>query len=520
MSSSLVIAAYIRNTPHSSLLDASHLELLQQFQEMRGFFRGLKSKGVFLRDNSIFHLADRCVEGGLVFLVFFTPLAMGSADAWAFSIMEMAVFIIFAVHIAKLSAGKKIELTITAEFALLLLFLGFTVLQLLPLPERLISFLSPEADKLYSALADNPAGRWRTITLNPHATGQEIFKLISYILLFFVVINHYRTFEQIKRVVHTVMLMGAGLAVFAVIQKLAWNGKFFWVFPAGEGVASNTFRVWGPYINHNHFAGYMEMAIPLGMGLVLYNISKAGPFTGLPLRKKLAVFAGTKEFTAVIFSSLCVFVSTGVLFMSLSRGGIIGFLASILFFVAMAYTRKSLKKKAALIAGVGLILGLLLVISAWGRIESRFEEIGEEERIARFDIWRDASGIVRDFPLAGTGLGTFKNIYTRYQSEHPTLFFAHAENDYIEILTDTGIPGFIIAISAVCVFFASLMKRWRERRDAFVVSMALGGMSSCVALSVHSLSDFNLRIPANAMLITIISALTWACVHNIARRSA
>ena len=161
---------------------------------------------------------------------------------------------------------------------------------------------------------------------------------------------------------------------------------------------------------------------------------------------------------------------------------------------------------------MGIITLIIVLLSGWGRIEERFQEAGEVEKMNRIDIWSDTINIVMDFPLLGTGLGTFKNIYPQYQSDNSRFLFDHAENDYLEIVTDMGIAGFIIIIGMVSVFSHSVIKAWRKRHDNFIKCIVTAGMSSCVAIAVHSFTDFNLRIPANMMLLTVIAAITYSSV--------
>jgi O-antigen ligase len=97
--------------------------------------------------------------------------------------------------------------------------------------------------------------------------------------------------------------------------------------------------------------------------------------------------------------------------------------------------------------------------------------------------------------------------------------FEHAENDYIEILTDTGFTGFALIAGMICAYFYSVMKGWRIRHNNFVKCIVAGGISSCMAIVVHSLTDFNMRIPANAMLLTIIAAITYSVVFHVSERN-
>jgi O-antigen ligase len=213
--------------------------------------------------------------------------------------------------------------------------------------------------------------------------------------------------------------------------------------------------------------------------------------------------------------SVAVLIMSGAIFLSLSRGAIIGFTASMLFFAGITRTRRSLRKKAGILALLGLLVFVVVVMASWSRIEDRFEEIGEEGRIKRPDIWKDAVNMARDFPVFGTDLGTFNSIYPHYQTGRSRLLFEHAENDYIEILTDTGIAGLMIVIAMLFFFFYKIIKAWRQRHNNFVKCMAAAGLASCAAIAVHGFTDFNMCIPANALLLTVIAALTFATVYNV-----
>lgn len=462
-------------------------------------------------------MLNTIIERGVVFLLVFTPLAIGTVQQWAVSIMEAAAFIIFGAWLLKMAFEGKVIILKTPLiifFAAMILLITF---QILPLPGGLLDIISPSAGKAYKKFIGDTDGVWRTISLYPDATKGELFKLLSYAAVFFVIINHYRTKEQMSAVVRTIIYIGVFIAVFAVVQKITWNGKLFWFYPLKAGVHSDMAYIWGPYINHNHFAGYMEMAIPLGLGLLLYKASNIKTLPNITLSKKAAHLVNSGGLALMVLLALSVLTMSAALFLSLSRGGIIGFTVAMLFFIGITSTRRSLKKKAGIFALLGVVIFFVIMMASWSRIEYRFKGVGGEG-INRPEIWADTVGIVKDFPIFGTGLGTFKGVYPGYQTRHSGFLFEHAENDYIEILTDTGIIGFIIVIGMACLFFFSVIKAWRLRRNIFVKSIVAGGLSSCVAIAAHSFTDFNLRIPANALLLTIVAAITYAAVFNISSR--
>lgn len=460
---------------------------------------------------------DKTIEMGILLLLIFTPLAIGTVQSWSAAIMEAGAFIIFGVWLLKMALDREIVLIKTPLFIFLIAMIGLTIFQIIPLPARVIELTSPSANKIYRAFLDDGNNVMRTISIYPHATINELLKLLSYAAIFTVIIHHYKTKKQLLSVIHTIIIMGCLIAVFAVAQKATWNGMLFWFYPVGEELYSDATYIWGPYINHNHFAGYMEMAIPVGLGLLLYkalNLRKISGRSRISLTRRLVWLFDSKDIIPVVLLSIAVAVMSAVLFMSLSRGGIIGFVSSMIFFWVMIRTRRSLRKMARPVAVVGIIIIIVIGLAAGSRVEERFGELGKDSKIKRTYIWSDSSRIVKDFPFLGTGLGTFQNIYPVYQTRNPIFLFEHAENDYIEILTDTGFTGFMLILGLAFTWFYSVITAWYTRHKNFPKCIVAGGLSSCVAIAVHSFIDFNMRIPANAMLLTVIAAISYAAVLN------
>jgi O-antigen ligase len=463
---------------------------------------------------------DTIIEKGVLFLLIFTPLAIGTVQPWSISIMEMAAFIVFGAWLLKAGAGSdwetsgvgSRELGVGSK-ALSILFAGFVfliILQILPMPPALLSALSPGTGGLYAQFSLPGDDRWRTLSIYPGATTIELYKILAYAAVFIVIINHYRTREQVSSIIHAIVVMGCFLAIFAVVQKMTWNGNLFWFYPIKEGL-----RPMGPYINRNHFAGYMEMAVPLALGMLLYRASSLNIPRGLPFVRRVGTMVAAEAFPAVAFLSLAFFIMSAALFASLSRGGMLGFASGLASFVLMVRARRSLRKRMAVVALVGFAVFVVVVLAGWGRIEDRFAELGNEAKIKRIEIWSDSMGIVRDFPLLGTGMGTFGDAYLRYQSTSPQLLFDHAHNDYIEFLTDMGLAGAALMAGMIGLFWRTLVLAWGERHSRFVTSTVAGGLAAFAALAVHSITDFNLHIPANALLLTIIAAMSYATVFNV-----
>ena len=134
--------------------------------------------------------------------------------------------------------------------------------------------------------------------------------------------------------------------------------------------------------------------------------------------------------------------------------------------------------------------------------------------MSRLYVLEDSLGILEDFPLLGTGLGTFEQSYRRYQTSIPAPALRPRPQRLPGMATDTGAAGFLLAAGMAALFFLALMRGWRRKHGRFGTCIGAGGISSCLAMAVHSGTDFNLRIPANALLFAVIAALTHAAIFS------
>ena len=465
---------------------------------------------------------DTCIEKGILFLLVFTPLAFGTVQPWSVAVMEIIAFTLFFLYLIKkileipwslpeqsprfLSAIRHLPYVLCLLFFLLCLF------QLLPLPEALLKAISPSSLATYQDFSNGPADAFHPVSLNTDATRQELFRLLCYAAIFFVIVSHYRTKDQVYSLVKTILFMGGFMVVFAIVQKMTWNGRIFWIYPVDEAIRPG--RIWASYVNYDHFAGYMEMAIPLGMGLLLYRAPRVATLPEAPLSLKMARFMASENLAQYSLMFLLVLLMTAAIFGTFSRGGILAFVFSSLFFAWITSRRRSLKQKTGLLAFLAAVIFIVVVVASWDRLEDRFADL-EQDHVSRFSVWKDSIGIVRDYPVLGTGLGTFKNAYMRYQTSMSRVLFDHAHNDYVELFTDTGSAGFLLGAGAGLVFFRNVFRRWRQKRSMFGKCIGAGGLASLVAIAIHSFVDFNLHIPANAMLFAVISAITYAAIFNV-----
>ncbi len=461
---------------------------------------------------------DRLLDRGLLALLCLAPLTFGSVLKWSVSLLELHAFLLLALLLVKqLRHGHeplpRPDPLGAPLLVAVLLFYSLCLIQIIPLPPWIVEVVSPEAYALHTALGGARPDAWRTISIAPYATQQELLLFLAYAAVFTVVVAQVRSRTQYRRIVNLLVGLAVGMVLLALLQKAFWNGRIYWLYPVAPYLESGS-GIWGPYINSNHFAGYLEMIIPLALGMLLYLSPGSSVYPETPPGSRLFRFLSSSRLGGRAAWGMLALVLVAALCATLSRGAMIACALSFALLMGMARSHRSLRGRTGLLLVVALLLAVVVVAAAWGRLEDRFESL-DVQHVSRLEAWTDALGLVRDFPLTGSGLGSFEAAFRRYQAHMTGGIFDHAHNDYLELFTDVGLVGFIPALAALFLFVVSLAGRWRRRQGRFAVCLGAGGLCSLAALAVHSFSDFNLRIPANALLVVVIAGLTQALLFSV-----
>lgn len=424
---------------------------------------------------------DTAIAGGLFLAVAFTVLAFGAVEAWSLVLFEFLVLGIGALWIAKALVERELRLPVAA-----LPLLGLLVLAI-----------------AQSVAWTGAGGERQSLSIDVEATRSTTLALACMVLAFVVSTTAFATRERLKTLAVFLTALGFGLALFALIQDFTANGKIYWVraLPLGG-------TPFGPFVNRNHFAGYMEMLLPIPIALIATG--------GLRDSRWLAGLAAAMMGVATVFS--------------LSRGGMVGAVAALGFvFVASTWTGRAAGPGshrlargfvvafvlATIVAGV-LWIGAEPVVNrlATGSATGGAGADASESLATRSLIWRDTADLISENPILGAGLGAFETAYPRYSSRFgETAVVRQAHNDFLQILADAGLVGAALVVTFVVLVFAAV-RRGARSRDALVSGMALGSGAGLFALLVHSLFDFNLQIPSNALLFLVLSGC--ACATAVA----
>jgi O-antigen ligase len=386
---------------------------------------------------------------GLCAVLIFAVLAFGAVEKWSTFIFEAGAAVLFLVWAVKQLVSRKVKLSKNPLYLPALLFFGLILVQVVLRQSAYV-----------------------------YVTEYDTLKYVSYGILLLIAGESVRD-DHARKIFGQVMIVFGGLyAFFALAQNLTGNGKIFWVhgtqFPGS---------IYGSYVNRDHYAGLIEMLVPIPFVLSMGNLLRGG--------KRALV-----GFCAVLMAS--------TIFLSGSRGGMLTFVIEMLFFLALTLGKgRSPRLALGSIALCVLILSLLIFLDK-GKVLGR---LGDLSPGIRLDIAKDSLRMFSKRPVGGWGLGTFPTVYPSYRSFYTNQFVNEAHNDYLQLLVETGLLGFALMLWFLARLYQHGLptsRRWEFQWDTAVSLAALVG---CTGILLHSLVDFNLQIPANAALFYVLCGL-------------
>ena len=441
-------------------------------------------------------LLDKMIAAGLLFTVVFTTLAHGAVEAWSAAIFQSLILLLLVLWTLKCLFERRVEvrLPLTAfPFAALLIYA-----------------------LIQSVVFTDATGQSASLSADAEATRGAARMLFFLLAAHVVAANFFATRERVRMLTNFLIVFGLAFAVFALVQHFTWNGSFFWLRATRSGGGMVT----GSFVNHNHFAGFMELLIPIPIALVVSNAIRQS--------RILYALAATMMTIAAIAA--------------LSRGGMISLAAGGLFvLIAAVYKSRgdagddfydadeddtdearrlpwAFNLAGGAIIAAAIVVGTLLVGSEPVLDRLTNNSVASSNAGAQnFDnargwMWRNSWTIFRANPITGVGLGAYQTAFPNYSDGDgirqygKEYVFDRAHNDYLQILTDTGLIG-----GACAVWFAGALllgiRRSLKLRNSLNSGLAIGLSAAVVSLAVHSFFDFNLQLPAIALLFLIVAAV-------------
>jgi putative inorganic carbon (hco3(-)) transporter len=431
---------------------------------------------------------------GLVFI----PLPFGGDVPWAVFAFECAVFALAALDLTNRHPASKRDRghegtegrSVGARFPIFLkfllgLFLAVAALQLIPLPPAVLKVLSPRTASL---LHEMGAVGWRPLSLAPALSFSELAHFLFYGVFAFLVYRHVGTRRRLET--FTLVLLAVGLieSFYGLAKLLAGSPRI----PGFRG-DNPLGRATGTFIDHDHFAGLLEMLFALALGYLLAKAERKGDAPG---RVRWTILCGI----------VVVIIGLGIVF-TRSRSSIFILFAIIALAAAAVWAGGQAKRFARIVWTVAVMVIFAAAAVGVKPVVERFaKENMARARDVRLGFYANTLKYIRAFP-GGTGLGTFAQVYPMFETRSESGPLDHAHNDYLEVLAESGAVGGGALILFAVTGVAWILLRWLMMRDPLARGIALGALLGVVALLLHSFTYFNLRNPANAVYFMTLYAL-------------
>lgn len=417
---------------------------------------------------------------GIVFMLCLMPavgtVLFGAVDqiTWTLLYLGWAVIVLLWIADSWRRGGIAIRgLNLSAPVAGLL---GIGLLQLLPLP-------------------------WIG-SMDPTATYFFELRMVVYVVFFAAALTFLNSEERLRRVVNFIVVFGALMAFYGILQRLASPEGIYGLRRPGQAIP------FGPFVNQHHFAALMEMTGGVTLAWLF------GPATSRDHRILLAT-------AAIIMGAAVGF--TG------SRGGMLSFAAVVLFVLLFRFVsrdeadKSNVRGRLALAASaLGLIVVVFSVVLFLGGNDTLLRGTGVamndvDVSTGRFHFWPIALKIFFAHPLLGAGSEAFGVAFTRYDTWPGLVRVEQAHNDYLQTLADAGIVGFACVAAFILLLFKqglSVIARAYEWRKY----AATGALAGCFGILVHSFFDFPLRTYSNGFMFLLLAAIATVPIYGSKRR--
>jgi O-antigen ligase len=382
-------------------------------------------------------------------------------------------------------------------------------LQVLPLPLYWLDKIPTPSSQLYQQayklIASQSAPEWASISVDTSVTIKMALLSTAYFCLFLLLLLLIDSRKKLLLFCYLLLISGLFQAMYGSLMTLSGMEYLLGIKKKYYlGFATGTF------VNRNHFAGYLEMTLSIGMGLLMISNRNSDSTQSVNLGWRGLL----RQFLSVILSRKAIFRLTLIimvigLILSRSRMGNGAFFNSLLItgFIAIIVSNAFRKRGVYLLLSSIVALDILLLGSWFGieKVMQRIENTSASSE-SRDEVVQALFPMITDFNWFGSGAGTFRYAFPPYVDGN---FggYDHAHNDYLELLSDLGYIGVALLAGLVLVSLWQALLALRYRKSSFVRGMGFASFMGTLSLLIHSFVDFNLQIPANAMLFIAMLAI-------------
>jgi O-antigen ligase len=402
---------------------------------------------------------ERSILGLVLGILIFGPLALGGAPQSSFLVLHGLTVGVIALWGVRFWANPRLKLLWPPICWAVVAFVIYAIVRYL------------QADIEYVA-------------------RQELIRILVYAFLFFAILNNLHRQESTQIIALTVIFLGMGISFYAIYQYLT-KSETVWTFVSGyKGRAGGTF------IYPNNFAGFLEMLLPLALCYML--VGRLSHVTKILLG----------------YAAVAMLVGIGV---TLSRGGWI-VTALVLLILCGVLLFQRYYRLQALVLFVLLIAGGLFLGPKMQTMHLRFEKVLSSgvAKDMRISIWQPTYQMWQDHFWLGAGPAHFDYLFRLYRPQDVQLRPGRAHNDYLNTLADWGVVGAVIVVAAWVLLYWGVWRGWKftrgaqddfSRKKSNKFAFVMGASLALLAVLLHAAVDFNMHLPAVAILAVTLMAL-------------
>jgi putative inorganic carbon (hco3(-)) transporter len=427
------------------------------------------------------------------------PLPLASNRPWAWSLLSILCLLLALLTVVQIlrSGISPLQMLGRHRWSIGLLGLAplWATLQTVAVPTQLIAAVSSGHAALLQGLPIDET----TISIDPGRTRQLALLAWCYWLLFIQTLLLIDTRERMQTLMKVLVLCGLSQALYGSFMTLSGlEYGFFIKKTAYLGAATGTF------VNRNHLAGYLELSLAVGTGLLVASLGAEQRRDWRDrLRGLLDGMLGPK-----VRMRACLALMVIALVLTRSRMGNVAFFVALPICGLLLMLLQRRIHKGALLLFASMFLIDFLIVGQWfgfNELAERLQSTASEAE-NRDEVVRDSLPLLKDFMVTGTGLGTYYTAFPQYRGADIKDFYDHAHNDYLELGADLGLIGMAALVLSVGYALAAAVRTMGSRRNPLAIGAAFAAVMAISSLLIHSSVDFNLQIPANAMLFVVLLA--------------
>ncbi|MEM8874438.1 MAG: O-antigen ligase family protein [Planctomycetota bacterium] len=450
-------------------------------------------------------------ESALAALVVAGPLMFGATEAWSFQILLSLAGVAFLGACVDLALHRDKPMRWSWSFVPIVAFLALIVVQLVPLPAGLVGTIAPQVATFWQAAGVDGA---ITLSVYPFETQRQLWLMLVVAAVFFTVVQTHRRPEQVQLLLMAIVI-GGGLAVALALGQNIVGSRVAWgISPNGTTVSAQYLHPFsGPFLNHSHFSQLANLTIGACFALLLVQLNEILDGGSRRVWTRVSDIVRHPQLRLGRVVTVVALASAVAIVLSLSRGGVLSMAVALgvtVCALALSSRRRGAGTFATLFGIVVLVLLLGLGVDVAAQRLSTLRDF-QEASGGRMQIVMDVIAAVRGFPVTGAGLGSFGVAYPAFDSTGSAAVATHAENEYAQLLFETGLIG----VGCLLAFVAFLLvAAWHcvssvaKFRDAPIIRYAAYGIGyGLIAVAVHSLSDFGQHVPGIAVVTASMAGL-------------